>query len=495
MKKPTFSKRVTYGASAIAFTAIVIAAVILLNVAASLLTDRFNLKADMTADQRYDISDATVEMLRNVENNINIYMLAPEADVVDTNKTLGIYGPSIASILNRYPVLSGGKVTVEYVDIERNPSFTQGFQLGEITQYSILVKSDAAYRLLTYYDYIYFRAADSFSAQEPVGLNLEHALASAIYYCDTGSRRNAVLLDGKGERNGRDGGNGSKMVSFLESNNFTVSYVNLDTEPLPENTDLIVICSPKKDYSPEELAVLDSYLNRDLGKMIVSLGSESKDASNLIYYLKEYGLTISDQAIYDTSNSRTGHPEAVRVTPISSEVMQSLTSVDTMLIFPNSLKMSTVDVAGTGWTRQDLLNTYDSAFVKDADLVRDPTTVSRDTGDETGVFTTASLLTRKPTVGKSGDETSGKLLVLSSGDALNDTYFNSSSYTNWSFMSVLLSDFFGGNDLSAFRYKVFTTGDLVTLEIERQIILGVLIAIPVLLFAGGVVIWFRRKNL
>ena len=495
MKKPTFSKRVTYGASAIAFTAIVIAAVILLNVAASLLTDRFNLKADMTADQRYDISDATVEMLRNVENNINIYMLAPEADVVDTNKTLGIYGPSIASILNRYPTLSGGKVSVEYVDIERNPSFTQGFQLGEITQYSILVKSDAAYRLLTYYDYIYFRAADSFSEQEPVGLNLEHALASAIYYCDTGSRRNAVLLDGKGESNGRDGGNGSKMVSFLESNNFTVSYVNLDTEPLPENTDLIVICSPKKDYSPEELAVLDSYLNRDLGKMIVSLGSESKDASNLIYYLKEYGLTISDQAIYDTTNSRTGHPEAVRVTPISSEVMQSLTSVDTMLIFPNSLKMSTVDVAGTGWTRQDLLNTYDSAFVKDADLVRDPTTVSRDTGDETGVFTTASLLTRKPTVDKSGDETSGKLLVLSSGDALNDTYFNSSSYTNWSFMSVLLSDFFGGNDLSAFRYKVFTTGDLVTLEIDQQIILGVLIAIPVLLFAGGVVVWFRRKNL
>ena len=62
-------------------------------------------------------------------------------------------------------------------------------------------------------------------------------------------------------------------------------------------------------------------------------------------------------------------------------------------------------------------------------------------------------------------------------------------------MSVLLSDFFGGNDLSVFKYKVFTTGELVTLEIDRQIILGVLIAIPVLLFAGGVVVWFRRKNL
>ncbi len=495
MKKPTFSKRVTYGVSAIAFTAIVIAAAILLNVAASLLTDRFNLKADMTADQRYDISDATVEMLKNVENSINIYMLAPEADVVDTNKTLGIYGPSIASILNRYPVLSGGKVKVEYVDIERNPSFTQDFQLGEIPSYSILVKSDAAYRLLTYYDYIYFRSADSFSEEKPVGLNLEHALASAIYYCDTGSRRSAVLLDGKGENNGRDGGNGAKLVSFLESNNFDVSYVNLTTETLPEDTDLIVICAPEKDYSSDEIAVLDSYLNRNLGKVIVALGTESKDASNLIYYLREYGITVSDQAIYDDANSRTGHPEAVRVTPIQSEVMQSLTTVDTMLIFPNSLRMTTMDVAGTGWSKQDLLNTYDSAFTKVADLVRDPTAVTRAADDESGVFPVASLLTRRPTVDKAGDETNGKLLVLTSGDALSDTYFNSSSFSNWSFMSVLLSDFFGGNDLSAFKYKVFTASDLVTLEIDRQIILGVLIAIPVLLFAGGVVVWLRRKNL
>ena len=62
-------------------------------------------------------------------------------------------------------------------------------------------------------------------------------------------------------------------------------------------------------------------------------------------------------------------------------------------------------------------------------------------------------------------------------------------------MSVLLSDFFGGNDLSAFKYKLFSTGELVTLEIDRQIILGVWIAVPVLLLAGGVVVWFRRKNL
>ena len=335
----------------------------------------------------------------------------------------------------------------------------------------------------------------SFSEKKPVGLNLEHALASAIYYCDTGSRRNAVLLDGKGENNGRDGGEGSKLVSFLESNNFNVNYVNLTTETLPEDTDLIVICAPEKDYSPDEIAVIDSYLNRNLGKVIISMGTESKDVSNLAYYLREYGLTVTDQAIYDDANSRTGHPEAVRVTPIASDVMESLTSIDTMLIFPNSLRMNTVDVAGTGWTKQDLLNTYDSAFTKTADLVRDPASVTRAPGDEAGVFSVATLLTRKPTTEISGDETSGKLLVLTSGDALSDVYFNSGSYTNWSFMSVLLSDFFGGNDLSAFKYKVFTDSELVTLEVDRQIILGVLIAIPVLLFAGGVVVWFRRKNL
>ena len=130
MKKFQMSTKFKYGASAAVFTSIVIIAAILVNLLASVLTDRFNLKADMTADRRYDISDATVEMLQNVENEITIYMLAPHADVVDTNKRLGIYGPSIGSILDRYPGLSKGKVKVEYIDIERNPAFTQEFQLG-----------------------------------------------------------------------------------------------------------------------------------------------------------------------------------------------------------------------------------------------------------------------------------------------------------------------------------------------------------------------------
>ena len=495
MKKFQMSTKFKYGASAAVFTSIVIIAAILVNLLASVLTDRFNLKADMTADRRYDISDATVEMLQNVENEITIYMLAPHADVVDTNKRLGIYGPSIGSILDRYPGLSKGKVKVEYIDIERNPAFTQEFQLGEITEYSILVKSDAAYRLLTYYDYIYFRAADSFSEELPVGLNLEHALASAIYYCDTGSKRNAVLLDGKGEKNGKDGGEGTKLVAFLEANNFNVSYVNLTTDPLPADTDLIVINSPQKDYSSDELAIIDGYLNQNLGKVIIAAGTESKDAENLSYYLKEYGITLTDQAIYDTTNCRTGHPEAVKLSVLNSDIMKSLASLETMLIFPNSMKMTAIDTAGSGWSRTDLLTTNPTAFTKTVDLERDPLTVSKAVDDESGSFSVATLLTRNPTVETVGDETSGKLLLLSSSDALSNAYFSSSSYTNWSFMSILLSDFFGGNDLSAFKYKLFTSSDLVTLETDRQIILGVLIAIPVLLLAGGVVVYCKRKNM
>ncbi|MBR5000782.1 MAG: GldG family protein, partial [Firmicutes bacterium] len=397
MKKITLSKKFKYGASAMAFTAVIIIAVILLNVLASALTNRFNLKADMTADRRYDISDATVEMLKSVENDIEIYMLAPRADVVDTNLLLGIYGPSIASILDRYPLLSGGKISVEYIDIERNPSFTQGFQLGEITEYSILVKSDSAYRLLTYYDYIYFRAADSYSEEVPVGLNLEHALASAIYYCDTGSKRNAVLLDGKGENNGKDGAEGSKLVAFLESNNFNITYVNLATEPLPENTDLIVINAPEKDYSSDELAVIDTYLNRDLGKMIVSLGTESKDTTNLNYFLKEFGITVTDQAIYDATNSITAHPEAIKASTVYSEVLSSLQQINTMLIFPNSVKMTYTDMAGANaWSRTDLLTSMDTSFTQEINLAQSAQNVTQKPTDEVGQFGIAAMLTRNP---------------------------------------------------------------------------------------------------
>lgn len=486
MKKLVISKKLKYGASAVVFTAVAIVAVLLVNIIASVITDRYNLNADMTADQRYEISDDTVKLLKNVDNKLTIYMLATEQEA---ESGLDIYGPSIVSVLKRYPVLSGGKVNVEFIDIDRNPTFTQDYDLGKIEKYSILVKSEAAYKLLTYYDYLYWRAADSYSDPESVGLDIEHALASAITYCDTGAKRNAVLLSGKGEEAG------DKLVSFLESNNFNITYMNLATEILPEDTDLIIINSPEQDYSASEIDQIDKYLNDDLGKIIVSMGNESAKAANLKMYLKNYGISYQDYSVYDMTNSLTGHPESIVCQTTESDMLTRIDETNTMIIMPNSIQLTYTDISGTGWTREDLLNTKSTSFIKELDLERIAANVTMEAGDLSGSFGTATLLTRNPTVDVENNETAGKILVLSSGDALNDTYLNSGAYSNWTFMSVLISDFYGGDDLSKFKYKLFGDSELVTLESDRQVILGVLIAIPVAMLGCGVIVWVRRKNM
>ena len=80
-EKRTFNKRkFKYGTLATAITVVFIAAVVLLNVLASQLTDRFGLKIDTTKEQLFEISDQTIDYLENgnIVNSVNFPRLTME---------------------------------------------------------------------------------------------------------------------------------------------------------------------------------------------------------------------------------------------------------------------------------------------------------------------------------------------------------------------------------------------------------------------------------
>ena len=61
------SRSTRHGAMALGFAALAVAAAILLNVIAGLLSDRFpGMKADFTANQAYALSDDTTEYIRHI---------------------------------------------------------------------------------------------------------------------------------------------------------------------------------------------------------------------------------------------------------------------------------------------------------------------------------------------------------------------------------------------------------------------------------------------
>ena len=86
-EKRTFNKRkFKYGTLATAITVVFIAAVVLLNVLASQLTDRFGLKIDTTKEQLFEISDQTIDYLGTLEEDIEIAVMTDEETLDNGSK-------------------------------------------------------------------------------------------------------------------------------------------------------------------------------------------------------------------------------------------------------------------------------------------------------------------------------------------------------------------------------------------------------------------------
>ena len=74
-------KGVRYGSTAVAFTALFLAAVVLINIVASIITNKLNLRFDLTDERIYEISDETKKFLNEeLDRDIQITVFAQYRD-------------------------------------------------------------------------------------------------------------------------------------------------------------------------------------------------------------------------------------------------------------------------------------------------------------------------------------------------------------------------------------------------------------------------------
>ena len=117
----------------------------LLNMGVSYLTDRFYLKADITPTGVYEISDTSKILLENLDMDIRVHILLSEDDV--TNST---YYNVANEFLKRYRALSNNRISIDYIDIYKNPAFLNNYTAtsDEITSGSFIIETDLRYKVL-----------------------------------------------------------------------------------------------------------------------------------------------------------------------------------------------------------------------------------------------------------------------------------------------------------------------------------------------------------
>ena len=199
------SRKLRHGSLAVVFTAVAVAVVILVNIVAGLLVDRFpDLKADFTANKAFALSDDTRDYMSHLSKDIKFYIISKEDDFVNTDS----YFVQAKNLLDKMKSTSDGKFTFEFVDTTENPQFTQQFPnvdwksksvLGVVAcgeQYKALEVKDCFTYNEDYYNY--------YGVYEWTGTTIEQAIVKSALNVTTNDKVIVDVLTGEGEVSKRE---------------------------------------------------------------------------------------------------------------------------------------------------------------------------------------------------------------------------------------------------------------------------------------------------
>jgi gliding motility-associatede transport system auxiliary component len=231
------------------------------------ILDRRALRIDLTPENRYTLSDHAVKILDGLPANVRVTAFLRAQDPRN---------PLIEDLL-RQVVARTDRVQVETLDVNRSPALAR--QYGVDSYGALVVESDGRRRV--------------FSNPR------EEVLMAALLQVTRQQRKTVgwVVGHGEGDPNSVDRRDGcSTARAVLEQEYYEVRPVSLIGDEVPVGIDVLVIAGPEKSFLPEELAVLDRYLQRP-GQAFIML--DPLRAPDLAAFLHRYALDLPPDLVID----------------------------------------------------------------------------------------------------------------------------------------------------------------------------------------------------
>ena len=478
-------QRFKYGTVATVFTVIVIAAVILLNVVVSLLTDYYGINFDMTSEKRMTITEETVNIVKNLDREISINVVMTEDEF-----RAQTYGNEMAEILKKYEVNGNGKIILNFVDPLRNPTFTQTYEADiSLKKGDIIVQDETNTENYTFIanDDVYYWYDDSHESISGVYIERRVTNALVTLTTDQESLPVAAVLYGHGEYNTELYG------TMLKESNYKVVYVNLMLDEIPEETSLVVLSAPSTDYSEEEIDKLEDYL-KSWNNFVFLHSSAITKLENLELLFREYGVAFEEAVVLDSyyhvNGSRYNVISSVP-SDVESELATNLNSTQ-YVVMPYSRVMYPLWSEKNAMTSTSVLNSSGYSYGKVVEPGVPLTSFEAAEGDLGGSFASAIHIYRYTVEGR--DAVERNLLFLSSAHVFDESYINTESYGNMQLFTNIFSQFNKANTTISVPAKRYEDPALTVTGSTRTIVLVLLCLIPVAVLAMGIVVWQRRKN-
>lgn len=505
-------RNLKYGSLATALTVLFIAAVVLLNVVATMLFDRYPIALDLTENSIYTVTQETIDYVEGIDTLVDITVMATEEEY----RSISDYTVQCAELLARYAQYNPN-ISVSYKDLLSNPDFTAnyvnyGLQIGDIiveladsnhqrvkivSLTDIINVADDNKPVLAQAEMQYGAAQTHavFVQQRMVtGSCAEQAITSALMAVTDANPITVAVLN----INGGNESNVSGLTDLLDKNGYVITNLNIQTENLTDDIDLIIIPAPKIDYTTAETEKIEKWLTNGgvLGKhMIYTASVEQAQTPNLDSLLYRYGLTVEYKVIYETDESRYySQPTYTMQTIATENHISEIGNKARPVYVPNSRAISTRFKLDEGYNSNEILVASSNGAVLRDMFVNDESWSPENVAEKNS-YASVVLAYYKALNQETHISTYNYILALGSSIIVEPTFMTSPQFNNGDLLLNVINEMTGKTEGITILPKVVTSNSFeITQDNINSLTLVFAAIIPVAIFAVGLVIWIRRRH-
>jgi ABC-2 type transport system permease protein len=465
------SRRTQSGIYSLAISLVMIAAVVGVNLFASLLPESV-MKIDTTADKLYTVSGQTEQVLSGLSEDIQLYL------IVEPGKE----DSYVVNLLGRYAQLSS-HIKLSRINPLIHPTFTLKYTDETVENNGIIVVSAERSMLVQKndmfeygFDYTYYTNAMVF--------NGERKITGAIRYVTEETVPTVYLLGGHGEA-----ALSERLTDAIETENIDLKSLDLiSAGSIPAEASVIMLVSPQTDLLADETSTLQSYLDHG-GKLLLISGFSAEPLNNLYALLSAFGMEPVQGVVIeaDGTHSISGYPYYLLPDLQQHAITEPLIGDQANVVTPTAMGIRETAAHRSSLVINPLLLTSDKAYAK-----ADPygtQTFEREEGDLSGPFCVGM------TAEESFGDTNIKLAWYGSDLMILDQADDIVSGSNTDLVVNTLGWMCNQDNGINVRAKSTVTPYLTVSTALKNIMgAGITVILPAVALAAGVAIYTHRRR-
>ena len=484
MKNNIFNtRRFKHGALATVVSVGFIAILVLINVVASLLLERYPLTIDLTSDHRFALTEDSVNFVKTIDRDVKITVCAEESEFEGASTAY----KQAYEVLKNYSRYSD-RIQLNFVDLLKNPSFAQGYPDLTLNAGDIIVETDLRSKVLSYTDL--FNIETSYYQSTLKSSKAEQAFTGALMYVtEDNPVRAAVVTNNTGV-------DVSAYKTLLTQNNYEIGEVSLATGEIDPELSFLILPQPKADLTEDEVTRLNTFLENDgeYGKGVAFVAATDVEIQpRLKAFLADWGLEVTSEFVAEMDASRIyttvmgQNPYMMNVDIADSEIAASGN-----LAVQNTREIKLLFEASGNRKTKAIAQTSGSAILVPTDAENFDASTA-----EKGVRTVMAVGTRGKSSYSAGEELHDSYVVAFGSEGMLQSYLlTEAGFANANVvLSVANTYAKKDNSIQITPVDMQSTSITVTAGQARGFMIVLQFVIPIAILAVGVIVWLRRRHL